>query len=281
MTQPPMDDDFQDRIQRILNEKKKDDLRQQYGAHFGEGEEKLPPEVESEWLDNIAEFERQFENAKQITVRERIGNPILKPLAEIPDSELETGLDNLFELLFQNNIAIDFIHEQDNRETYRFITEELLEADTDDIRIPGMISHFTYEEFHPNDEDDVTQFTEEFLHALFNEEFKDWDSMWYHTVSREHMRDSAGNPISIEQFKKLAADFYDAYPVIADHKFEVTKVAVDGDNATAKAQVVWSAMPKDKSAILKHKGVSKFKLERCEYGGWDVAQANIVGWDFA
>jgi len=78
MTQPPMDDDFQDRIQRILNEKKKDELREQYGAHFGEGEEKLPPEVESEWLDNIAEFERQFENAKQITVRERIGNPQIR-----------------------------------------------------------------------------------------------------------------------------------------------------------------------------------------------------------
>jgi hypothetical protein len=31
MTQPPMDDDFQDRIQRILNEKKKEDLREQYG----------------------------------------------------------------------------------------------------------------------------------------------------------------------------------------------------------------------------------------------------------
>src|SRR3989337_20806 len=102
MTQPPMDEDFQDRIQRILNEKKKDDLRDQYGAHFGEGEEKLPPEVESEWLDNIAEFERQFENAKQITVRERIGNPTIRPLSAIPDSELEAELDNLFELLFQN-----------------------------------------------------------------------------------------------------------------------------------------------------------------------------------
>jgi hypothetical protein len=28
MTQPPVDDDFQDRIQRILNEKKKEDLRE-------------------------------------------------------------------------------------------------------------------------------------------------------------------------------------------------------------------------------------------------------------
>jgi len=281
MTQPPMDDDFQDRIQRILNEKKKDDLREQYGAHFGEGEEKLPPDVESEWLDNIAEFERQFENARAITVRAKIGNPTVKPLSEIPDSELEAEIENLLDLLLQRNIVIDFIHEQEDREVYRFITEELLDAETSDMFIPDFFSHFIYEEFHPNDEDDIRQFTEEFLHGLFDEEFKDRDNMWYHTVSSENMLDSAGNPISLEQFKDLVADFYEAYPAITDHKYEITKVTIDGDHATAEAQIVWSAMSRDKSSIVRNQGVSTFKLERCKYGGWDVTQANIVGWDFS
>jgi hypothetical protein len=276
-----MDEDFQDRIQRILNEKKKEDLREQYGAHFSEGEEKLPPEVEGEWLDNIAEFERQFESAKSITVREKIGNPSVRPLPEIPETELGVELENLLDLLLQHNIVVDFIHDQEDREVYRFVTEELLDAETSDMLIPDFFSHFIYEEFHPNDVDDITQFTEEFLHGLFDEEFRDPNNMWYHTVSREHMRDSAGNPISLEHFKKLAADFYEAYPAITDHKYEVTKVMVDGDTATAEARVTWRAMPKDKSAIVSHEGISTFKLERCQYGGWDVTQANIVGWDFS
>ena len=79
MSRPPMDDDFQDRIQRILNDKKKEDLRKQYGMSFEDHNEEMPPQAESEWLDNLAEFERQFENAKTITVRERIGNPQVKP----------------------------------------------------------------------------------------------------------------------------------------------------------------------------------------------------------
>jgi hypothetical protein len=87
MTQPPIDDDFQDRIQHILNEKKKEDLREQYGMILEGHSEQMSPQVEGEWLDYITEFERQFENAKQIPLRERIGNPDVKPLAQIPDSD--------------------------------------------------------------------------------------------------------------------------------------------------------------------------------------------------
>jgi len=187
----------------------------------------------------------------------------------------------LFELLYQNNIAIDFIHEQDDREVYRFITEELLNETTDDIHIPGMVSHFIYEEFHPNDRDDVEQAANEFLYALFKQELKDTESMFYHTVSIENMRDSDGNPISQEQFKKMVADFYEAYPVITEHSIQVTEVALDGDNATADVHTVWHAVPKDKNTVIKHEGVSKFKLARSIYGGWDVTQVSIVDWNFS
>src|SRR6266545_942888 len=152
----------------------------------------MSPQAEGEWLDYITEFERQFENARQISVRERIGNPEVKPLEQIPDSELAIELDHIFALLDQNNIAIDFLHEQGDREMYRFISEELLDEMTDDIQVPGMASHFIYEEFHPNDEDDITQSIDEFLYALFKEELKDQESMWYYTVSKENMQDAAG-----------------------------------------------------------------------------------------
>jgi hypothetical protein len=167
MTQPPMDDDFQDRIQRILNEKKKEDLRKRYGMQLEGHTEDLSPQDESEWLDYITEFERQFENAAEITVRERIGNPAVRPVSDISDAELEAELDRLLELLYEHNIVVDFINEVDDREVYRFIIEELLDEMMDDIRIPEMYSHFTYEDFHPNDEEDVKQWAEEFLHAFF------------------------------------------------------------------------------------------------------------------
>ena len=280
MTQPPFDDDFQDRIQRILNEKKKDELRENYGMQM-ENADGLSPQAEGEWLDYIAEFERQFENARRITIRERIGNPVVKSLTEIPESELETELDNLLELLAENNIAIDFLHEIEDREAYLFLTEELLDETTDDIYIPGMISHFIYEEFHPNDEDDITQAVDEFFYALFKDYLRETDSMFYYTISKENMRDSKGQSMNLEQFKKSVADFYEKHPVLMDHSIEVTSINIEGDKAIADVQTLWHAIPKNENAVVKHEGISKFSLERSIYGGWDITQANIVGWEFS
>lgn len=281
MTQPPIDDDFQDRIQRILNEKKKDDLREQYGMQMEGHSDELSPQAEGEWLDYITEFEQQFENASRISVRERIGNPAIRAVVEIPESELETELDALLELLSQNNIVIDFLHDIDDRTAYRFIVEELLDETTDDIRIPGMVSHFIYEEFHPNDEDDVTRAVEELFYALLKGRLKEEDSMFYHVVSNENMRDSEDNPMTLGQFKKSVADFYEKCPVLLDHTIEITNIEIDGDNAAVEVQTIWHAIPKNESAVVKKEGTSKFILERCIYGGWDITQANIAGWDFS
>lgn len=280
MSQPPMDDDFQNRIQRILNEKKKEDLRKQHGMSFEGHSEEMSPQAEGEWLDYITEFERQFEDARQISVRERIGNPEVKPLEQVPASELDAELDRIFELLDQNNIAIDFLHEQDDREMYRFITEELLDEMTDDIHVPGMVSHFIYEEFHPNDEDDIAQSIDEFLYALFKEELKDQEGMWYYTLSKENMHAADGKPISLDDFKGLVSDFYEAYPVITDHSVEVVNIMKDGDDSAADVNIVWSGIPKDGTAIVKNEGSSTFRLVRSVYGGWDILQAGIPGWQF-
>lgn len=280
MAQPPIDDDFQDRIQRILNEKKKEDLREQYGMLLEGHSEKLSPQAEGEWLDYVTEFERQFENAKQISVRERIGNPALKPLEQIPESDLAAELDGILELLGEHNIAIDFLHEQGDHEMYRFITEELLDERPDDIHIPGMVSHFIYEEFHPNDEDNIIAAIDEFLYALFKEEFKDPESMFYHTVSQANMHDANGRPLSMEDFKESVSDFYRAYPVVMGHSVEVNHIVIDGDRSTAQANIHWRAIPKNEKTIASYEGSSAFKLVRSIYGGWDVTQASIPGWAF-
>ena len=51
MHQP--NDDFQDRIQRILNEYKREELADKYGAQFSlESNPNSPPEVEAQWLEH-------------------------------------------------------------------------------------------------------------------------------------------------------------------------------------------------------------------------------------
>jgi hypothetical protein len=42
-----MEESREDRIQRALNESKKRELEEKYGAHFSEDESRLPPEIEA------------------------------------------------------------------------------------------------------------------------------------------------------------------------------------------------------------------------------------------
>ena len=76
-------DEIRKRIQESLIQAKREQLRDECGMQFDHMNERLPPEVQNEWLGYLLDFERQFENAPLITVRERIGNPTIQPVTEI------------------------------------------------------------------------------------------------------------------------------------------------------------------------------------------------------
>src|SRR5690606_22942096 len=60
----------------------------------------------------------------------------------------------------------------DDMVIYRFITEELVEHQMDDMRIPGMTLHYAYEEFHPNHDYDLRLGAEYFVVPIF---LRTWD----------------------------------------------------------------------------------------------------------
>lgn len=149
------DDTPQDRIQRILNAYKREELSRKYGVPFDAGSNSnLSPEIEGAWLDYLAEFERQFEEATCIPLREFLGFPSPRPLANIPPSELEAELEHWLDRLAEQDVFIHFLHDIALSEAYRFVTEELMDETVSDMRIPGLRHHFIYEEFHPEADED-------------------------------------------------------------------------------------------------------------------------------
>jgi hypothetical protein len=135
-------DEIRRQIQESLAQSKREQLRDDFGMLYEYTDPRLSPKAQNDFLDYILEFERQFEDAQRITVRERIGNPSIQSVEEIPQNALEVALDKMMDLLFEHGIVVDFMGEWDDLAAYRFITEELLDEETDDIRIEGMISHF-------------------------------------------------------------------------------------------------------------------------------------------
>jgi hypothetical protein len=237
--------------------------------------EEGPPEPYHSWEEYFDDFDRQLEEAPSITVRKRIGNPDLRPTDDIPESEMEEELDRLLELLYANNIVIDFIHDIGDREAYRFITEELLDETMDDIRIPDMYSHFIYEEFHPNDEDDVQLWTSEFLDVFFREGTEGL----FIPIGDKELYDAGGNSITQKEFRRQIDEFHTAYPVITEYHYEIDSLQIEGDYAIVEAITSWAGLNQLEQVMVRHHGISTLRLKRSLDIGWDVIQASVVGWN--
>lgn len=157
------------------NEFKKLKLSIEHGTtFFGKSNSNLPPEIECQFLDYISNFENAFQNAKQITVYEKIGKPEFKPEGTLSDEEITVELERIEEIMHQNNIRLDVLcdYENEDRLIYAFITEELFLSKIDEMNVPGMMSHFTYEEFHQNHKYDLEQATEDFLKMFLDKKSK-------------------------------------------------------------------------------------------------------------
>jgi len=140
----PEPDDREKRIQRALNDAKRKELEKKYGMQSSHSDSETEPEIEGEFLDYVEEFEQQYQSAKRTRVREMAGRPDVKPLTELTPEELDSALFLLLKRLEAHSIEVDFLCEVEPAEQYRFLTEELLNEEMDDIRIAGMTSDFIY-----------------------------------------------------------------------------------------------------------------------------------------
>ena len=157
---------------QIENEEKKKLLTQEHGAYFGSmnSENDLLPEIESQFLDHIMTFENAYQSAKCIKLFDFLEQPTFRKVDALTDAEVSEELDRIMQLMIQKMVSLDTICEVDDRELYRFITEELFQEEKDDLQIPGMITHYIYEEFHPNHEYDIRQHAIDFVNSYLNYE---------------------------------------------------------------------------------------------------------------
>jgi len=147
-------------------------LRLKFKAEFGGDSHStgdLDPGLENEFLKQVMAFEHGYANTKRAKLFDLLTQPDFKRADELNDDEIDSAFRNVTALLAQKNIEVDFIGTYDSRTKYSFITEELFEQETDNMSIPGMVTHFTYEEFHPNHKLDIENRAVEFISEWFKQ----------------------------------------------------------------------------------------------------------------
>ena len=159
---------------RMENELLKLKLQAQFGATLGENET-LPPDIENQFLKNVYAFEQNLGDYTPLKVAELLGSPDFKKAAALTDEDFKKEYARLTELMKQKSVAVDFIRPRDERFKYQFITEELFDHETGSS-MPGMTTHFIYEEFHADHDMDIRNRTDDFLRDWFRKEFNEFSS---------------------------------------------------------------------------------------------------------
>ena len=269
-----MPDETQDRIQSALNERKRKDLEERYGARFSFDESDAPPEIIGEWLDTVEEFERQFQTAGRTTVRAYAGDPRCAPLSSLDPSCIPAELRRLIKHLDAHAIAVHFDRTVPPAVAYRFIVEELLDMEIDDVHIPGMTHSFVYEDFHPDDQACATMFAGHFLYALFG---KDTTGCMQRT-DREELYSASGRGVTRDEMRSAIERFVSGIAVFTRSDVTEKECAVKGDCATVRFAVSWSGLRAGTLSSLGASGVATLLMKRSGIG-WNVVRVECPGWD--
>ena len=185
----------------------------------------LQPAMENQWLNHIFNLEQQYKDARRIKVYDFIGRPAFKKMEELKSEEISNELDRMQSLMEEKGIALDCSYEYEKGVIYRFVTEELFEHEIDDVSIEGVVTHFLYEEFHPNHDQDLPRYADEFIEILFR---KKWDRFDSHCFAgsigfKGCEYDNAGIAGIIQAFQEAHDSFSVEQFEIQDVKFDLEK----------------------------------------------------------
>lgn len=271
------DDDINKKIDLGLKKKK---LQEKFGMTFSGTREDLSHEMEEEWLNYIEKFEEQWEKHETISVWEYIRKPICKSVSELSEKEIPTELDALLELMQNNGVSLSALGEVEDKELYRFITEELFPYEMDNMRVAGMQSCFTYEDFHPNATLDIEHAFEYLLTSTFrkssNVSGTGYDLLY---IDTDNYLDSDNNRIEKETIEKQITDFLNSFDYFKIVSNEITSITINEQKTDAELlfQIHYKGCFDNNPESIDYKGLGTLKLKPSEYGGWSIYHINMPG----
>jgi hypothetical protein len=215
----------------------------QFGGDF-EGHEAVSPELENQFLKQIMSFQKQQGNSKTISVYKFIGEPEYNHVNDLSDREVKSQLKKLMSYMKRKRVSLDVLVPTPDRVLYRFITEELFKHEIEDIRVKGWVTHFIYEEFHPNVEYDVKQTVHYGLLYLFDKE-----TQLFNEYFCEDMKDHLGLSIELEEIDEKIQLFKEDFYKVMLVNYDITRISINKD--ANQAHVICSVTYKTQSAPRK------------------------------
>src|ERR1017187_2581601 len=221
--------------------------------------------MENEWLKNIYNFEKQYSENKRIKIFDFIGRPAFRKVEDMNKKEISQELQRITELMQSNGIELGIICNYDDEVIYNFITKELFEKETDDIRIPGMMNCFTYEDFYPNHDYDIREHANEFIKFLIE---KKWDEFMNNTLLASSITYN-DNKYEQKLFSEIIFSFQNENKKMKLLQWEIQSVTFDLEAGAGFLNGFIKYKSINSKQIFQGNVESKLKLE---YDFWSISK---------
>lgn len=112
----------------------------------------LDEEDDEEFIQQVEEFKKGHSKVKMVSVYKKIGKPKFTELNKVDPKALKDELRKLIVALDNHNIIVHSHGEYDDKEKYRFITEEIFKEFVEEDKKKHIT--FVYEDYHPEMEEE-------------------------------------------------------------------------------------------------------------------------------
>lgn len=252
-------------------------LMLEHGAtfHSGPGSSGMDPVTEHAFLQQVINFEEKSQQAKKITVFEKIGQPgDIRKMDKVSEGELDSAILEMQERLFSHGIHLTALSPHITpREMYRFMTEEFLDVEMTDYDTPGIYC-FVYDEFHPDPYYDNECTALDYCIRLILQK----DNLLYVFPPGEPVCLNDHEGLSDTCFRDLINRFKGRYKDIAGLSAEANKTAIKGDICRVSGTHVTGLCTEDQCQIIRGQWLVEFKLN--SEGEWLIYNIQIEGIEF-
>ncbi len=249
-------------------------LELNYGMQHASFSDDMPPELLSQWLDNVTRFEAQYANAEQVTIYEFIKKPTIRAVETLQEEELEPEIKRLLDLLAEYSIMTDRPEHLLPGAYYQFLTEEFLQHQIISISVDGMVQFFPYDEFHRDGPVFIQVHAEEFIQDLMDIGHG-YKGVWL----SENLQDDQQDITKLEALQRIDA-FRQAWKGIGLGHFAPITIKATNAGIDFLFHVAWFGIPEaENSEREHHEGLGVIQMG-FEDGDWLIKGVNMPGFEF-
>jgi hypothetical protein len=236
----------------------------------------MSPELEHQWLNYIYQHEQLHKTCGRIKVYDYIGRPRYTPVEELRKDSITAELERLLAIMTNHGIQLDCIREYDDSVIYRFMTTELFAEEIDNIRMPGLIHHFTYEEYHMNNEYEIERIGIDLIKSIYNHEWRaEYDSIWLSSSVKCN-----GINQDFMGFSGIITGFQMRHSFLEIKNLDIVQVSVDPDGklGTLRATISYLAQSQLSNDQQLLKGDCEIRYRKDpDSGDWSITDLLMPG----